>query len=561
MSADAARKSAGATCDNPSRLYPLEICVLLVSALLGEPLQLEVSTRDVPPTFIARSNLVLVRVVVRDRQGKPVGALRKDDFQLFDRGKPQNISRFSMEKTELLNGPSTALADRYVAYVFDDLHLSAGDLAAARNAAERLSSRPAAIYTTSGQTMLDFTNDAARLRDTLDRIQPRSKMSATGTECPDLSYYWADLIQNKHDPQALQAAVQETILCARLDPQTMQNIAQSMAQAAASRVISLGETEARLSLKLLRDVVRRTATMPGQRNVVVVSPGFLVLENRSDELDIIDRAIRANVTIGGLDARGLFALVPGGDVSVANAGDSNPANLLSRSQYQKAGALADADVMAELADATGGTFFHNSNDLEEGFRRLAAVPEYYYVLGFTPSNLKNDGSYHNLKVSLVKDSGLNLQARRGYFAPKHEMNAAEEATREVEEALFSRNEWHDLLVNLATQFFKSTDVNAKLSVLARIDVRQLHFRKEDGRNVDSLTVVSGVFDRNGNTVGAVEKTVDLHLKDATLARRMDSGITVKSVFDVTPGSYFVRIVVRDSEGQKMAAVNSTVEIP
>ncbi len=59
----------------------------------------------------------------------------------------------------------------------------------------------------------------------------------------------------------------------------------------------------------------------------------------------------------------------------------------------------------------------------------------------------------------------------------------------------------------------------------------------------------------------MEKTVDMKLKDETLARRLNGGITVKSGFDVTPGSYFVRLIVRDSEGQKMAAINGAVEIP
>jgi hypothetical protein len=218
-------------------------------------------------------------------------------------------------------------------------------------------------------------------------------------------------------------------------------------------------------------------------------------------------------------------------------------------------------VLGEIADGTGGTWFHDNNDLVEGFRRTVAAPEYYYLLGFSPENLKFDGSYHNLKVSLKKPAGLTLQARKGYYAPKHEVDAAQESKREIEEALFSRDEWRDIPVELHTQFFKSSDSSAKLSVLARIDVRQLRFRKADGRNSDILTVASGLFDRNGNYVSAIEKTVDMHLKDETLASRLNSGIIVKSGFDVAPGSYFVRVVVRDAEGQKMAALNGAVEIP
>jgi hypothetical protein len=127
--------------------------------------------------------------------------------------------------------------------------------------------------------------------------------------------------------------------------------------------------------------------------------------------------------------------------------------------------------------------------------------------------------------------------------------------------LFSRDEWHDIPVELHTQFFKSSEEAAKLSVVARIDVRQLRFKKADGRNADVLTVVTGVFDRNGNFISATEKTLDFHLKDSTLSGQASSGITVKTPFDVTPGSYFVRIVVRDAEGQRMSALNAAVEIP
>jgi len=540
----------------------------------------EVASHDSQPTFTTRSNLVVVRVVVRDRKGQANGTLQKEDFQLLDKGKPQVISKFSLEKSAGRKADAPAAAapaeknpgepappiapDRYVAYVFDDLHLSFASLAQARMAAERhlaeslTGASRAAIYTTSGHPSLDFTDDLAKLKDTLLRIRPGTNTSAAGTSCPRLSYFQADLIRNKNDPLALQAAVQDAYICGQLDPTTMQSVAQSMSQAEASRIVSLGEQDTRLSLRLMNDVVRRISAMPGQRSIVLVSPGFLVLDQRFDELEMMDRAIRANVMINSLDARGLYTLVPGGDASET---EGSIASLNSRDQYQRDSANAESDVLGELADGTGGTWIHNTNDLADGFKRIAVPPEYYYILGFSPQNLKFDGSYHNLKVSLKNPAGLSLLSRRGYFAPKHEMDAAQEAKREIEETLFSRDEWHDIPVELHTQFFKSSDVAAKLSIVARIDVRQLRFRKVDGRNADILTVVAGVFDRNGNYINAVEKTVDMHLKDATLAGQVNSGITVRAPFDVTPGSYFVRLVVRDAEGQKMAALNGAVEIP
>ena len=75
------------------------------------------------------------------------------------------------------------------------------------------------------------------------------------------------------------------------------------------------------------------------------------------------------------------------------------------------------NVMAELTAGTGGTYFHNSNDLNGGFERLAAAPEYLYMLEFSIADRKPNGRYHRLKVK-VNQEGLSVQSRRGYFAPK-----------------------------------------------------------------------------------------------------------------------------------------------
>ena len=103
--------------------------------------------------------------------------------------------------------------------------------------------------------------------------------------------------------------------------------------------------------------------------------------------------------------------------------------------------------------------------------------------------------------------------------------------------------------------------NAKVAVLVRVDVRPLRFRKAEGRNRNDLRIVSALFDRNGNYVIGNDKLLELRLRDETLENRLRSGITVKTNFDVKPGSYLVRMVVRDTEGQLMAAENGAVEIP
>jgi VWFA-related protein len=540
------------------------------------------ASREVTPTFKVNVKLVLVRIVVHDSQRHSIGKLREEDFEVFDNRKPQVISQFSVEqpgsrvamelkRTDEVpsNDPveqrkMPTAPERVTAYLFDDIHLKFGDLARARDAAalHLASLQPtdrAAIFSTSGQTVLDFTDDGVKLHDTLLKLQPRPVTGGEINPCPDVSYYVGDLIENKHDSQALQTATLDALHCAFDDNQKMMQAAQRMAEGAARRSLTEGEGESRLALTVLKDAVRRISLMPGQRNIVVVSPGFQTPQLEYEYNDIVERALHSEIIISAVDGRGLYVPGPAGDVTKRPSG--NPLVAGQETLYAVESASSDADVLAAIADGTGGTFFHNNNDLNEGFSRVAAAPEYSYVLGFSPQNLKLDGSFHTLKVTLKSPLKVAVQARRGYYAPKHLADPSEEAKREIEDALFSQDEVHGLPVELRTQFFKSSNVDAKLSVLARVDVKRIRFRKEDGRNRNELTVVSALFDRNGNYLKGEEKVLQMRLKDDTLESKLVSGVTLKASFDVKPGSYLVRLVVRDAEGQLMSAENGAVEIP
>jgi VWFA-related protein len=550
----------------------------------------EISSRDEATTFKVNVKLVLVRVVVRDGQGHAVGNLHKEDFQLLDKGKPQVISQFTAEQpgtqaaraektTEQQPEPTETTAnshsvpERYVAYVFDDVHLAFPDLAHAVDSAVRhlATLRPtdrAALFTTSGLTAVDFTDDRAKLQGTLLKLRPHPIAGSGKNDCPDISYYQADLIVNKNDAEATQIAVQEAEDCAPQFITTVSNVTLPLGNSAAlvsghaRGVLSAGQQESQIALGTLKDVVHNISRMPGQRTVVLVSPGFIIPELQYEYMDIVDRAVHSQVIISALDARGLYNILASGDASTgarntkADISVSNDGKVL----LQIAAASADADLLAALADGTGGVFFHNNNDFEEGFRRVADAPEYYYMLGFSPQNLKLDGTFHTLKVTLKYPQKLTVQARRGYYAPKNVEDKAEQAKQEIQDAMFSQDELHDIPFDLRTQFFKASDAEAKLTVLAHMDAKRLHFRKAEGRNGDELTFVSALFNQNGGFVQGTQKVVTLRLKDETLARMLNSGITMKTNFDVKPGNYLVRVVVRDAEGQ-LSAKNGAVDIP
>jgi VWFA-related protein len=544
----------------------------------------EVTTKDAQATFVSKVNLVPVTVVVRDDKGRATGNLTKEDFRLTDNGKPQFISRFSVESPSTpvvleketadpdapkpADGSPLVIATRFVAYLFDDVHSAWEDLARARDGAARqiatslLATDRAAIYTTSGQTMLEFTGDQAQLQETLLRLRSRPIAGGTtsSSDCPMVSYYAADQLINRSDTTAWQAYIAETYACAHLDPTTIpESVPRSIVQNTAMRALSSGEHETRISLEVLGKVVRRISAMPGQRSIILASPGFITPDLHQDVSDVITRAIRAKVIIGTLDARGLWT-DPGLSASDPTPA-GNPNVLVITGRLAHFEAQAQEDVLAEIAASTGGIFIHNTNNLAGGFKRLGTAPEFVYVLGFTPASLKSDGKFHSLKIVLREPKGLTLQARRGYYAPRREAGEAEQARQDIEDALFSREVMKDFPIELHTQFFKPSENEAKLSVLARVDVKRLKFKLEAGRYTNSLKVVTALFDTGGNYISASEKVVDFRLREGTLEKRLNNGLTIKTSFDVKAGSYVVRLVARDSEGQLMAAENGAVEIP
>jgi VWFA-related protein len=551
--------------------------------------QAEISSHDDQAAFKVSVRLVQVRVVVRDPKGLAVGTFNKDDFQLLDNGKPQVIKSFAVEQPagsaaqeavkpqpgEISPAIQPLVPDRFVIYLFDDVHLQFKDLLPARAAAERhiATLRPtdrAAVFTTSGQRNLDFTDDRAKLHETIANVQPHPILILGVAQCPYMTYYMADQIANFHDVQMLEVVSEDVASCSGLSPrpnalagggtgQALIQAASQQAQSAAQQALSLGDSESRLVLEALKDTVRRVSVAPGQRTVVLISPGFITpnLEDRVTE--VIERAVRSNVTVSVLDARGLYTLDITDDIS--RQGGFSPALAQQEFMYATSAESSNQLVLGELADATGGVYFHNNNDLDEGFRRVASAPEYSYLLGFSPQNLKLDGHYHKLKVTLKDPQKFTLQARRGYYAPKHILDPAEQDKQEIEEALFSQDEMHDIPIELHTQFFKSSDDNAKLTVLAHIDVKGLHFRKVDGRNRDDLTIVSALFNRNGDFIQGSKKILEMRLKDDTLANKLGSGVTMRTSFDVKPGEYLVRLVVRDADERMMSAKSGAIQIP
>lgn len=546
----------------------------------------EMSSKDTGTTFKLRVNLVQVRVVVRDSKGNLVGGLKREDFQVFDQGKLQAISTFGVEtpksrqeraeaaaKTQqqgvtenAAEEEKVALPERFVALVFDDVHLKMDDAAVVRASAKALIESLAptdrlAIFVTSEQVHRDFTNDKATLEEALLQIVPRPRMGKInpGTNCPDVTHYMADQAINKSNSQILPIVTQETLQCMYQGDQTMIQAATQTAQIALYEELAAGDADNDFTYRALEDVIRRLNGVPGERILLLASPGFLLTTRYLDEMGIMDRANRSNIVINTLDARGLYTPDLLGDISAHTTDTVITAGY--KTQYRVQEQTENQYVLMDFAAGTGGTFFHNSNDLAGGLKRLGTAPEISYMLGFSPQNQKMDGQYHAIKVTLTRKEKYNIQARRGYYAPKKVDDPQQQANQEIAEAVFSQEEIHELPLDIQTQYFRTGGAEAHLSVVSRIDVKGVHFRKAEGRNFDNLTVATAIFDENGNYITGVEKLLEMRLLDTTYQRLSRTGLTMKSSFELKPGKYLVRQVIRDSEGAQMAARNGAVVIP
>jgi len=540
----------------------------------------EIVAQDTSATYKLNVNLVLVRVVVRDPQGKPVPNLKKDDFLLLDNRKPQIISTFSVETpashvvapsahtavvkddsapADAAPSPTTAvqLPQRFVALYFDDVHLEGSQAIDTKAAAIKFLGSVApndriAVFTSSGRLEQEFTNDRDKLLAAIQQIAPHPISSRNpSADCPPLTYYQAYQIVAGGDPNAMQIALEDLPNCSVSPRSTDQ--ARTMIAMMASTVEAQGQQEQRVALRNLDSVIHRMSILPGQRVIVMVSPGFYVDPTTREQNDLIDSATKAGIVVNALDARGLYS--PG----VYDAASREHVDSIT-TEFRTNEESIMQDVLATVAYSTGGQFFHNRNDLDQGLVQLAAQPEVSYLLGFSPHDLKLDGKYHSLKVSLASKTNWTLEARRGYFAPRASDNPDHLAYEEIDQALTSQDELRELPLQCETQIFK-TGTQARLSVVARIDTKSLKFRRVDDRNHDSLKVVMALFDDNGNFLSAVERGINLQLKDTTLAALSKTGIRVKLNFDTQPGTYMVRVVVRDSEGAQLGATSQGVVIP
>jgi len=446
-------------------------CFLLPFAIAAQTRTGEVTVRSEAPTFQSTVNMVRIPVVVRDKAGHAVGGLHKEDFRLADRGKPQDIAQFSLESSsgsrsasgeqslpsDAPDSHATSLPTRYVVFVVDDVHLTVDQLGNVRAAMMKVLDRGIptqqriGVLTLSGTISQELTNDTGKIRETLAKIQP----VAARSHFPPATFYAASLFMRSPGEETpacsdagscritctppltevMQMQSQITADCLQLcDHQMME--APPIARATLRAVYNEGLEQASNAFRVLNNIVRLLGSMPGERLMVLVSPGMYLPDELQRSLnESIDRATRSGVIINTLDARGVYAVDP--DVGVSGCALTQPTTQQELSKIYHEAQSQQGMLLDNLAASTGGIAV-NDNDFAGGLNRLSNPPDYVYYLAFYPKDLKPDGKFHDIKVTLANGQALTVQARKGYWAPDHVEDAATVIKREIHKRPASR---------------------------------------------------------------------------------------------------------------------------
>ncbi len=556
------------------------------------------------------TELVQIDVTVADKDGKLVRDLKREDFELYEDGKKQEISHFSIgtaarqatwlrptAKTTNATAPVVARAPevdagRYLVLTVDDLHLAPGNLMLAKQALSRFidqqmgSGDKVALVTTSGVLGLyqQFTTERDALKRAINRLSVRERQATSSADMPHITPYQAELI-DQNDPEALELAVQELVreLNIRRDQ------AVPIAQGKARSIIAENTNVTVATLSTLENVVRGLRELPGRKVMVLLSDGFLLGGLRSgrhfDVRRITDAATRAGVVIYSLDVRGLIA-VP------ATMDASQPGSIMggalagARSRIENSGVEAQRDGLHALARDTGGLPLFNNNDINLGLQRVLDDTETYYLLAFEPSVSYRDGRYRKLEIKLVNRPGLKIRTRSGYFSPddkaaekenralakaaeKDKEKAPEKLAKEqlarrdaqVSEALGALFSLSGLPVEIVASFINTAQDGSAVDIASHIEMRNMRFTPTGDRQRAILEVIGLVFDENGKVISNFSDRLEMNLKPAGLERLLKNGLTYRKQVKLAPGFHQVRLVVRQEESPQVGSASSWIEVP
>jgi len=510
-----------------------------------------------------KTELVQIDVLVSDQGNKPVGGLKREDFELYDNNKPQHITNFSFEETrsrqigdattEARSLPKAMAAGelkRVIAFVVDTFHIKFESIARTQEVLLDFVENKmqpgdlVLILPTGGGSgvLQQFTADRRLLHRSIDRLHPIVFTNAT-TPYRSVSDYSPSLGGGQ-------------------SPLTRVAGGLSMPSSVAGHIDPIEEADVRATLGGLNEMIKSMSKLPGRKVSVLISEGFRLYSTQttSDLRRTTALAARANVVFYTIDPRGLESLlinaaeeINSGRVDTAVTGDL----INKRMDF-----LESQDSLRAIANDTGGTFFGNNNDIRRGLNNILEQNSAYYMLGFYPEATKWDGKYHKVKV-LVHRTDLTVSFRKGYLAksPPVENAGVDPKVAEALEAISSPFVRRDIDLRLTPLYIDNAQRDPVVTLLLHIDASKLKFIESEGRYQSKLEQVGFVLDADGRKVDEFANTLDLNLQKQTYESALKRGFVATRTINVKPGVYQIRLFVREVGFGSIGTANDYIEIP
>src|ERR1700719_572021 len=530
------------------------------------PPSLQEAAANQAPAIRASSDLVRIDVEVTDKSGKVVKGLTPEQFTITEDGKAQKISIFTFQDIEKMetvkaddtkpivvaigspNTPAAAEAvseqvrDRRMLVLFFDLtSMQTDDITRAHDAALKFVQKQMTsadlvsmmTYAARLTVWADFTNNRARLEKAVARLTPD-----VASQLADLSYAAAQ--NGEYDVQQYTGA----------------------AYTADETEFNAFNTDQKLLA--VQGLVNVLAAIPGRKAVIEFTGGITQTgeENRTELRAATDAANRADVSIYSIDARGLFAEVPGGDAT-ANAA-TGTSMFTGASVFHQTDARQDSrDTLATLSSDTGGRAFFDLGDLSEAFPKIQQENSGYYLLGYYLSgNVKRDGSWRSIRVK-VHAPGVHVHHRNGYYAPRDFQHLQkEDRQQQLVEAMGSENPVVELPIAVETSMFRLSNGQTYIPIAAKISSTALDWAEKHGRKEAAFDFAAQVRAYpNGRSVAELQDTIQVHLDLARFQQINQSSLVYQGGVVLSPGKYHLKFLARENESGRMGTFEQELLIP
>lgn len=539
------------------------------------------------PTFPAEVEQVTVDVVVTDKKGVPITGLTPADFQILEDNKPQKIAGFeSIEVPAAPSGVSPSRprissnqapemrTGRSFVIVFDDIHLAPHHAQRAKAAVAeflrtgvREGDRVSLVATGGGAW---WTTRMEAGREELMALLKRLDGRHIPDTAPDrMSDYEAMRIHVYRDPQVEAAVSRRFETFGATGGAAAQRAQQSgsmmegdpMVRGRASDVYFQSVSRNRITLSVLQRVLTSLAANKGRKSVILVSEGFIYDPNLDEFKGALIASRRSNAAIYFLDTKGLQPS-PMFSAEFRENVDTQDLGAVFLDQMQ------EAEGAESLATDSGGFVVRNTNDLAKGIVRIADESRSYYLIGYNPSDSRRDGRFRKIQVKVVGRKGLQVRARKGYYAPLDDAGrmaaakAAPSTDPAVQAALDSPYDEKEIPLRMTAYVFNETLLGkASTLVATEIDLRPFAFAEENGRFVDTIEFLLVVAHRESGEFFRYDQKVEMRLQAETRERYNRSWFPVVRDFELAPGGYQAKIVVRDRNSGRIGTVVHEFEVP